>query len=383
VGDVAAFDETATALADRVAKEGRLYVEGELTLQEWTLVCTVAGILGDYHRMVPTEAFVASQREAPWRCPDNHPASAQERVGAPTKRSIKIGQHVADRSSRRHRGRDRDGAVMTEVVDFPKADRTTAERSRRYRRRKRQAVARPAPRPVTTVTPSVTSPVTHGRAVTLATLVAALSLAACSGAFSISGLTAIFAGAFWPVIGLGVAFEIGKLSAVAWLGQRHASSRALRSALIALVGVLMALNSVGVYGFLSRAHLEHALAGDLAVGSHDRRIGQIDAAVEIATRHGRSNTAMALADQQRRNRADLVTNRTREAKALADLHIERARVDGDRRAAEADLGPVRYLATLIGATDEQTMRWFILVVALLLDPAAVVLLLAATGRSAK
>jgi len=41
-----------------------------------------------------------------------------------------------------------------------------------------------------------------------------------------------------------------------------------------------------------------------------------------------------------------------------------------------DLGPVRYLATLIGATHEQTMRYFILVVALLLDPAAVLLLLA-------
>jgi hypothetical protein len=47
---------------------------------------------------------------------------------------------------------------------------------------------------------------------------------------------------------------------------------------------------------------------------------------------------------------------------------------------QADLGPVRYLATLVGTTDEQTMRWFILVVALLLDPAAVLLLLAATHR---
>jgi hypothetical protein len=42
--------------------------------------------------------------------------------------------------------------------------------------------------------------------------------------------------------------------------------------------------------------------------------------------------------------------------------------------------PVRYLATLLGATDEHTMRWFILVVALLLDPTAMVLLLAATGQ---
>ena len=53
-------------------------------------------------------------------------------------------------------------------------------------------------------------------------------------------------------------------------------------------------------------------------------------------------------------------------------------VDGERRAVEADLGPVKYLATLIGADNETVLRWFILVVALLLDPAAVLLLLAAT-----
>ena len=47
--------------------------------------------------------------------------------------------------------------------------------------------------------------------------------------------------------------------------------------------------------------------------------------------------------------------------------------------AEADLGPVKYLATLIGAGDQDTLRWFILVVALLLDPAAVLLLLAAAS----
>jgi hypothetical protein len=53
-------------------------------------------------------------------------------------------------------------------------------------------------------------------------------------------------------------------------------------------------------------------------------------------------------------------------------------VEGERRTVEADLGPVRYLATLIGADNETVLRWFILVVALLLDPAAVPLLLAAT-----
>jgi hypothetical protein len=64
-----------------------------------------------------------------------------------------------------------------------------------------------------------------------------------------------------------------------------------------------------------------------------------------------------------------------ESKASADLKIEKAAVEG-----EADLDPVRYLATLIGAGNETVLRWFILGVALLLDPAAVLLLLAAIRR---
>jgi hypothetical protein len=108
-------------------------------------------------------------------------------------------------------------------------------------------------------------------------MVAALALATCSAAISISGLTSIFADAFWAVIGLGVAFEVGKLSAGAWLGQRHGAG-ALRLACIALVAVLMVLNSIGVYGFLSRAHIEHALAGDLDRGQQGGRCsGALDA----------------------------------------------------------------------------------------------------------
>jgi hypothetical protein len=55
-------------------------------------------------------------------------------------------------------------------------------------------------------------------------------------------------------------------------------------------------------------------------------------------------------------------------------------VESERRIVEADLGPVRNLATLLGPDDEAGLRWFILAVALLLDPAAVPLLLAASAR---
>jgi hypothetical protein len=190
-----------------------------------------------------------------------------------------------------------------------------------------------------------------------------------------------------------VAFEIGKLSAVAWLGQRY-GGRLLRLACAALVAVLMALNSIGVYGFLSRVHIEHTLAGDLTVASRaadvdarmdakqadlddiKARIAQLDQTRTVATK-GRTKTTTV--GNQGPARDKLVQHREAAESALTDLRIEKAKVDGERKAVEADLGPVRYLATLIGSTDEQTMRWFILVVALLLDPAAVLLLLAACG----
>jgi hypothetical protein len=241
-----------------------------------------------------------------------------------------------------------------------KAPRTkpskTAQRMRRYRRRKRNAErAEPVTQPVTqgvarkedrTVTPHPTATVTiaapdERNGMRLITLTASLACATVSGGFSIVGLTAIFAGAFWPVVAMGVALETGKLSAVAWLGNNRNGSVTLKIALVIVVAALMALNSIGVYGYLSRAHIAHALAGDLAVAGRaadvearlsvqsgvvtdlDRRIAQIDTAVEESSRRGRTVGAMGLADQQRRNRAELVAARIKEAKALAALRVER------------------------------------------------------------
>jgi hypothetical protein len=293
----------------------------------------------------------------------------------------------------------------------PKAkDPTGAQRQARYRKKRKPvvtvasappAVAHPIPTPPPQagrdIAP-VTAPRNGGAGITLATLTAALALATVSAGFSITGMTAIFVGALYPVVGMGVALELGKLSAVAWLGHQRSSGLALKTSLAMLVLVLMTLNAIGCFGYLSRAHIASALAGDLAVAGRgadtdarlsvqtgvvadlDRRIAQIDKAVETATSKGRTGSAMALADQQRKTRGELVAQRTNEARALGTLQVEKASVEGDRRMAEADLGPVRYLATLLGAGDQEVLRWFILVVSLLLDPAAVLLLLAASRR---
>ena len=74
--------------------------------------------------------------------------------------------------------------------------------------------------------------------------------------------------------------------------------------------------------------------------SPDCSIAQIDSAVEKATDRGRTAVAMKLADEQRKARADLAGQRTKEAQTLADLKVAKASIDGERRVVEADLGPI-------------------------------------------
>src|SRR5258708_3422464 len=227
------------------------------------------------------------------------------------------------------------------------------------------------------------------------TILIALAMATVSAGFSIVGLTSVFVGAFGPVVALGVVLEAGKLRAVALIGMGRGSRR-LRLFLVAAVATLMGLNAVGAYGFLAKAHIAAAVAGETAVAvriAHidgriaeqnaaladiDRQPSQIDGAINKALEKGRTNAAMALANDQRHNRSELEVNRQAAGKVLVDLKVEKARIEGDRKTVEADLGPVKYLATLLGTDSESALRVFILVVALLLDPLAVLLLLAAT-----
>ena len=69
--------------------------------------------------------------------------------------------------------------------------------------------------------------------------------------------------------------------------------------------------------------------------------------MEKATSKDRTGPAMTLAYQQRKIRAELIAQRTNEAKALAELQVEKVSIDGQRRVVEADMGPIRYLAILL------------------------------------
>jgi predicted nucleic acid-binding Zn-ribbon protein len=139
--------------------------------------------------------------------------------------------------------------------------------------------------------------------------------------------------------------------------------------------------AVEAVGTTKKAGIESNIStkkGEIA--NFSTQITQIDAAISKATEKGRTNAAMQLSVDQNRRRTELATKLAQANTELAALNVQMATANGAQKVAEADLGQVRYLATLLGVEDELVLRWFILLVAALLDPAAVLLLLAATRR---
>jgi hypothetical protein len=229
-------------------------------------------------------------------------------------------------------------------------DRTGAERQRRFRAKRRAAAK--AHKQVEGVTPSTVTPVTPHRGASIAegfadvaAYAAALALAGAAAWFSVRGMVVLFPGSPLSVIGMACAMESAKLVTAGWLARRWSYAPWLwRAVLVALVAGLAVINGVGVFSQLVAAHVgdrgaataavetqDASLAARIDVAAHnvadlDRRLGQIDSAVEEATRRGRTNAALATVEAQRKARAGLVEERKREAGVLATLQAERAGV---------------------------------------------------------
>jgi hypothetical protein len=122
---------------------------------------------------------------------------------------------------------------------------------------------------------------------------------------------------------------------------------------------------------LTRAHLVRERSRKLVVAKTD--------AVSAATKRGRTSGAMDIASQQRKARDALNAQRAEAGPELVALQVESAALDGQRKLVAADLGPALDLATLLGVDPAAMTRAFILLVAMLLDPATVLLLMAATA----
>jgi hypothetical protein len=237
------------------------------------------------------------------------------------------------------------------------------------------------------------------------TLITALSIAGVAAWYSIVGLMAIFAGAVIPIAIMGAVLEVGKLVTAAWLHQNWEKTRWwMKTYLTTAVFLLMFITSLGIFGFLSKAHLEHSIStggtNELRIANLERQIGnqqriitdsekvlgQLDQTVQVlldADRiRGRSG-ALATRKDQAEERSTLNESIDTAYARIEQYQEELSPLQQEKLAIEVEVGPLKYIAELIYGDEaedyfDEAVRWVIILLIITFDPLAVVLLLAAT-----
>jgi len=226
--------------------------------------------------------------------------------------------------------------------------------------------------------------------------------------YSVAGLTAIFSAAVVPVIIMGGALEAGKIVSTVWLHNNwKRAGIAFKMYLIPAIVFLMLLTSMGIFGFLSKAHSDQSLvSGDAGskVAIYDEKIqtakGNIDAdrkalkqmdeAVDQvmgrSTDEKGADKAVAIRRGQQKERARLLAEITAEQKTISTLSEERAPLAAELRKVESEVGPIKYIAALIYGDEasknmlEAAVRWVIILIVIVFDPLALTLILAANKQ---
>ena len=239
-------------------------------------------------------------------------------------------------------------------------------------------------------------------------LITAVVLSLVAAYYSVAGLTAIFSAATIPVMIMGGTLELGKLVATVWL---HNNWRRVpwifKSYLIPAILFLMMLTSMGIFGFLSKAHSDQSLVtGDSQarvaiyddkikiakenIEANRRALKQMDEAVDQvmgrSTSENGADKAVAIRRGQQKERARLLAEISAEQKVIGKLNEERAPLAAETRKIEAEVGPIKYIAALVygeGATEstlEKAVRLVIIMIVLVFDPLALCLILAANKQ---
>ena len=239
-------------------------------------------------------------------------------------------------------------------------------------------------------------------------LATALLLSIVAAYYSVAGLTAIFSAATIPVIIMGGSLELGKIVATVWLHNNwKRAGWAFKAYLIPAVAFLMLLTSMGIFGYLSKAHSDQSLvSGDSIskVAIYDEKIKiakenidvnrkalkQMDEAVDQVMGRSTSETgadkSVALRRSQQKERGRLLAEISAEQKTITTLSEERAPLAAEFRKIEAEVGPVKYIAALVYGDNpdanvlEKAVRLVIIMIVLVFDPLALTLILAANKQ---
>ena len=235
-------------------------------------------------------------------------------------------------------------------------------------------------------------------------LLSGLAISAVAVYYSVAGLISIFAAAAIPIAVMGIVLELSKLVATVWLKQNwFIAPRLIKAYLLIAVAILMLITSMGIFGYLSKAHLDQAVpTGDVAaqvalldekikterdnIDASKKALTQMDAQVDQML--GRSDTergaerAVQIRKNQAKERASLQADIAKSQKAIAGFNQERAPIAAELRKVEAEVGPIKYIAALLYGDNpdqnvlERAVRWVIILIVVIFDPLAVVLLLA-------
>lgn len=237
------------------------------------------------------------------------------------------------------------------------------------------------------------------------TLLTAITLSAVAEYFSIMGLIAIFASAPIPIAVMGIALGMGKLVAASWVYRNwRTAPTTIKYYFTIAVVVLSLITSMGIFGYLSKAHMDQALpTGDVLakvtlidekikvekenIDANRKGIKQLDEVVDQTLSRSTTETGAAKAVQIRRSqqkeRSQLLAEIESAQKRIALLNEQKAPIAADLRKVEAEVGPLKYIAALIYGdnpdtnTLERAVRWVIITLVFVFDPLAILLLIAA------
>lgn len=234
-------------------------------------------------------------------------------------------------------------------------------------------------------------------------LFAAVIISLVSAYYSVIGLTAIFPASFLAILIMGGALEFGKISTAVWLHTFwNGAPRLLKTYLTMAVAVLMAISSMGVFGFLSKAHIDQTAGlgtNTVIISSIDDQIErqqtiiddtnkiiyQLDEAVNVLIQYERirgDDGAIATRERQQPERDRLSTTLDNATSKITDLSVQKTELEIENSKVEAEIGPIRYVAELIyGNNPDQTsldnaIRYLIIALVLVFDPLAICLLMA-------
>jgi len=236
-------------------------------------------------------------------------------------------------------------------------------------------------------------------------LLTGLTISAVAIYYSVVGLTAIFSAAAIPIIIMGSALEVGKLVCASWLKANwERAPRFMKYYMTIAVVVLMIITSMGIFGFLSKAHNDQTLvSGDVGskIAIYDEKIKtekenieanrkalkQMDEGVDQvlgrSTDEKGAEKAVAMRKSQQKERVRLQAEISQSQKSIAELNDARAPIAAEVRKVEAEVGPIKYIAAFIYGTSpdesmlERAVTWIIILIVIVFDPLAVIMLLAA------